>query len=191
MQTKIKLFMDYLRFSKKRKLEADRILKETNLFNRLKKFGKIKLIGSYFLDLMIKPDIDFALRVRKNSEIDGIIKEIIGVSKEIKNISLKKIVDRRKFGLNGKSLHLYYHGKDLWGIDIFVSTNDFRAYNKLGKKIKDKITPKKKRDILKLKYYFYKKGKKVHGVPYNIYISVLENKVSNLEELYQYLSKKD
>ena len=77
--------MDYLKFSKKRKQEADRILNETNLFNRLKKFGKVKQIGSYFLDLMVKPDIDFALRVKKDSEIDTTIKSILEMSKEIKN----------------------------------------------------------------------------------------------------------
>ncbi len=181
--------MDYLKFSKKRKQEADKILKETDLVNRLKEFGKVKQIGSYFLDLMVKPDLDFALKVKTNSEIDKAIKSILEISKEIKNISFKKIVDRKKFGLDGKSLHLYYSGKDLWGIDIFVSTKDFGEYNKLGRKVKDKITPKKKRDIIKLKYYFYKKNKKVKNIPYCIYISVLEGKVHNLKELYEYLEE--
>jgi hypothetical protein len=183
--------MNYLRFSKKRKQEADRILKETDLFNKLKKFGKVKQIGSYFLDLMVKPDLDFGLRVKKNSEINNTIKSILEMSKEIEKISFKKIVDRRKFGLDGKSLHLYYHGRTLWGIDIFVSTNDFREYNKLGRKVKEKITPKKKRDIIKLKYYFFKSKKKVKNIPYCIYISVLEGKVRTLKDLHNYLKEND
>lgn len=181
--------MDYLKFSRNRKLEADRILKETELFKKLEKFGKVKQIGSYFLNLMIKPDIDFALRVKKDSEIDKKIKEILKMSKSIKNISFKKIVDRKKFGLNGKSLHLYYHGKELWGIDIFISTEDFSDYNKIKRKVDNRITPKKKKNILKLKYYFYKNNKKEKGIPFRIYISVLDNDISNLRELYQYLKK--
>ncbi len=179
--------MDYLKFSKKRKQEADGILNETNLFNRLKKFGKVKQIGSYFLDLMVKPDIDFALRVKKESEIDKTIKSILEMIKEIKNVSFKKIVDRRKFGLDGKSLHLYYHGKDLWGIDIFVSTKNFTEYTKLKRMVNKKITPEKKRNIIKLKYYFFKKNEKVKNIPYCIYISVLEGRVKTLNDLYKYL----
>ena len=179
--------MDYLKFSKKRKQEADRILNETNLFNRLKKYGKVKQIGSYFLDLMVKPDIDFALRVKKESDIDKTIKSVLETSKEIKNVSFKKIVDRKKFGLDGKSLHLYYHGKDLWGIDIFVSTKDFTEYTKLKRIVAKKITPEKKRNIIKLKYYFFKKNEKVKNIPYCIYISVLEGKVKTLNDLYKYL----
>lgn len=182
--------MNYLQFSKKRKQEADRILKETSLFNILKKFGKVKKIGSYYLDLMIKPDIDFALRVKKDSDIDKTINSILEISRKINNISFKKIVDRKKIGLDGKSLHLEYNGKDLWGIDVFISTKDFSEYNKIKRKVRNKITPTKKNNILKLKYYFYKKNKKIHGVPFNIYISVLDEGISNLKELYEYLERK-
>jgi hypothetical protein len=180
--------MDYIQFSKNRRLKAKNILKETNLFNTLTEFGKVKLIGSYFLDLMIKPDIDIALRVKKNSEINAIIESIRAKIKNLDKVSFKKIVNRRKFGLNGKSLHLYYHEKDLWGIDVFISTEDFSVYNKLKRKVKNKITPKKKKDILRLKYYFYKQNKKVKNIPYYIYVSVLDGKVHNLHELNKYLA---
>lgn len=181
--------MDYLRYSKKRKLEADKILQATNLFNRLKEFGKVKQVGSYVLDLMVKPDLDFVLRVKKKSEIDKTIKKIKEMSKDIDKVSFKKVVDREKLGLYGKSIHLHYYSKDIWGIDILVTIKDFKVYNELSRKVKNKIIPKKRRDIIKLKYYFYKNKKKVKNIPYCIYVSVLEGKVSNLKELYEYLDK--
>jgi len=181
--------MDYLKYSKKRKLEADRILKETNLFNKLKKFGKVKQVGSYFLDLMVKPDLDFVLKLKKDSEINKTIKLIKKEVREIKNLSLKKTVDRIKLGLKGKSLHFYYSDKDIWGIDILVTTKDFKAYNKIKNKVRDKINPKKKINILKLKYSFYK-NKRLKNTSYSIYKSVLDENVSNLKEFYNYLKNK-
>ncbi len=166
--------MDYLKYSKKRRQEAIRILYETDLFNRLKRFGKVKQIGSYALDLMVKPDLDFALRIKRFSDIDKVIRQILEMSKDIINISFKKVVDRRKLGLDGKSLHLYYHDKDLWGIDIFVSTKNFSEYDKISKMVKDNITLKKKKEILRLKYLAYKSKKKVKNNSYPIYLSVLD-----------------
>lgn len=170
-------------------MEANDILKETGLLDKLKRFGEIKQIGSYFLDLMVKPDIDFALRVNKNSEVDMVIEKIREICEGIDNVSFKKITDGRKWGLEGKSVHFYYHGEELWGFDIIISDKDFREYDKLKKKVEDNITQEKKRDILKLKYHFYKNKKKIKNIPYCIYVGVLDGKVSNLEELYEYVGE--
>ncbi|MBS3084026.1 hypothetical protein J4423_04440 [Candidatus Pacearchaeota archaeon] len=182
--------MDYLKYSKNRKLEADRILKETNIFNKLKQFGKVKRVGSYSLNLMIKPDLDFVLKVRKSSEINKTIKLIKKEVGEIKNLSLKKTVDRTKLGLKGKSLHFYYYDKDIWGIDILVTTKDFKEYNKIKNKVINKINPKKKINILKLKYSFYK-NKRLKNTSYSIYKSVLDENISNLKEFHNYLKNKN
>ena len=136
--------MDYFKYSKNREQEADRILKETNLLNKLKQFGEVKQVGSYFLDLMVKPDLDFVLRVKKSSEIDKTIKLIKKAVKKIKHLSHKKTVDRTKLGLNGKSMHFYYRCKDIWGIDILVTTKNFKEYYKIKNKVINKITPRKK-----------------------------------------------
>lgn len=178
--------MNYLKFSKKRRAEADEILKKTDLFNQLKKLGEVRSTGSYSFDLMIKPDIDFVIRVKNKNEVDKIIKKIAALSKKIDKIRIKKIVDRKKWKLNGKSIHLIYHDKEEWGIDILVTIDDFSSYNKLDRKLKDKMTYAKKKAILKLKYYFYKKKMKAPGTTYGIYTAVLDKNIRDIED---YLSR--
>jgi len=179
--------MDYLKFSKNREKEANKILMETNLFSLLRRFGKVKRIGSYSLGLMIKPDIDFVVKVKNYSDIQKTIKEILKLYKQIPKLKLKKIVDRNNLGLKGKSIHFEYPDNDVWGIDVLVSTNDFRAYEKLKAKVNNKITPQKKKIILNLKYHFFKKKDKVKNTSYPIYISVLDGKVKNIKDFYKYL----
>ena len=45
--------------SKRIKVQADRILKESGIIEILKDYGEIKIGGSYPLDVMLRPDLDF------------------------------------------------------------------------------------------------------------------------------------
>ena len=44
--------------SRRMKVQADRILKESKLVEILQGYGEVKILGSYALDLMLRPDLD-------------------------------------------------------------------------------------------------------------------------------------
>ncbi len=47
-----------IEISKSLHLDADHLLKKSDLINKLSKYGKVSITGSYDLDLMMDGDID-------------------------------------------------------------------------------------------------------------------------------------
>ena len=60
--------MDLLQFSKKQRIKAAKLIKETNILKILKQVGKPSIFGSYEHDLMYDPDIDINVKCRNPRE---------------------------------------------------------------------------------------------------------------------------
>ncbi len=60
--------MDLLQFSKKQKIKATKLIKETNILKILKQVGEPSIFGSYEYDLMYDPDIDINVKCKNPRE---------------------------------------------------------------------------------------------------------------------------
>jgi hypothetical protein len=134
------------------KEEGRKILEDDGLLDILSKYGKVQIVGSYDLDLLIKPDIDISICVDK-FDIDRYFSLCSEITKKLKPSRVKYIdqsLQKLPFPFEeGYFLGLHIPRKDIvWTIDGWVFTpeifNERVAYHN---RIKQKLN-KDTREIL-------------------------------------------
>jgi hypothetical protein len=173
----------------KLKQEADFLLENLKLISLLSQSGKVTFTGSYYLDLMIYPDID--LYVSK-VPIDKIFK----ITSEITNSDLVSEVrfhkeDKPPFngGLYLKFYLNYGDWKRPWKIDIwFLEDKVIDEQMKEMHRFKEKLTPELKEKILAYKFSIINKE---HRTPmysgYFIYKAFIDKELTDFDEVTKYL----
>jgi hypothetical protein len=161
-----------------------------NLDELLSRYGEAHLVGNVALGTTVKPDIDYSIYLER-AKWPGVIA----------NIKL----DFEKFGLtNFHERELKESGKYLlsfdfeddssakWSIDVTLTekSGDYLtdSYQFLLD-FKDNFTKQKIAQILPLKKYFYKKGMLKNSMSYYIYRAVIDENVSTVNEMYDYLKR--
>ncbi|MDD5331882.1 MAG: hypothetical protein PHE43_03635 [Candidatus Nanoarchaeia archaeon] len=177
--------MNYIQYSKRREKEAVRIMDALNIQNQIPISCKIIPVGSFSLHTMIKPDLDFVIKVSDGKHVKLAISALHRFFKKDNKFFNISIEDRPS--LAGKSIHAQYKSKSNWKFDILVSTNNLKKYYELKNLIDKKMTPDKKRIILNLKYYFYMKRLYVPALSMHIYDAVLKKNIKNTREFISYL----
>ena len=180
--------------------EATEILNKLNLLDFLSKFGNAKVIGSVALGLMTWRDIDIDMVVDELKEEDYFqVAQYLFSNPEVKRLILSdNRVLSEKLKAQGIPESMYLgvfvkaNGDDEWKIDIrFVKDSLVRA-EKYIDEIKSKLNDENKKIILEIKNVICAHpkyiNKEIFGV--DIYNSVLEGKVKNLDEFREYLSNK-
>jgi len=153
--------IDLVKFSNSLHLEADALLKKTDLIKKLSKYGEVRISGSYDLNLMMDGDIDLFV-INKN------------FSKKKSVHILQDLIIKNDFGgylyydWSTRS-HIgfpkgYYIGlktefkKRKWKVDVWLVNETFKPTEKLVNSIKSKLNKKNISTILRLKYNAKKQG---------------------------------
>jgi hypothetical protein len=173
------------------KQEADFLLEELNMVPVLSQHGKITFTGSYYLDLMIYPDIDLyvsKIPVNKVFEIAG----KFASSELVSEVRFQKEFEPPLDGGLYLKLYVNYGAWERpWKIDIWF-LDDSVIYNQMNDmhRFKEKLTPKLKEQILSYKYSVLTE---THRTPmysgYFIYKAFLDEGISNFGDVTNYLNR--
>lgn len=180
------------------KKEADKILKESDLLNILKIYGEVKFVGSYALDVMLRPDLDVLVFSSKHdfSKLKETLKQIV-IKNYFQQICFANWVDFRKQDtLNGYYIQPQIKiGNNNWKLDIWLLTRDqYKPQTeRFAKLLKfEKKSEFKKLSILSLKNEFRKGSKYIKPIDGKlIYEAVLEKGVQNKPDFMKYLKSKN
>ena len=176
--------------------QAYEILKKLGLIDLLSKYGNPVIVGSLALGLMTWEDIDIDLEVKDDFKDQDYFQIVQYIFKH-GNIKQVILIDNRKKLEPGRPRSMYIgiilenSQKKRWKIDIrILSGNDGWAQDDIDK-IKSRLTPSVIKNILKIKKDAAKHPKyrkEISSV--DIYTSVLDKDVKDLDGFKKYLSEK-
>lgn len=188
--------MDLLKRSDEVKKEADKLLNESKLPQILSQYGDVRATGSYPLNVMLRPDLDFLVVAEKNDRNKAfeIVTEIIR-SNYFEEVDFVNHVDfRQSGGITGFYIQpRVVIGERKWKLDIWLmDEKDFRPYTQeFLDLIKDDPDSQKRMAILKLKDEMSEGSKYIKGVDGKlIYEAVLKNGVRTEEEFKRFMQEK-
>ncbi len=191
---------------------ADWVLEQINLIQLLSKYGEVKIVGAKALGLMVARDIDISILVPEiNIKIWQQIVNQLMITKNVRKVTAVDEYyydDKNIYNLyNGKKYSLYIEMDSLlgpdqdkhnpWEIQIHLITVD-KFDKTILENIKSKLDEKTRLTILKLKWWANQVNRellykscghfKIHSVW--IYEAVLNNEISEISELINYLKNK-
>lgn len=183
--------MDPLERSVVIRQEADYVLAQVGLFESLAICPRVILHGSYYLDVMIYPDIDLyisklsieqvltiGIKLAKRDRVRAIVFEKSSDPEMGNGLYLKARVDHGEWGR-------------LWKIDIW-SLDDNIIDQKMGemKKFKDKLTPALREQIIQYKASIMTPQKRTPMYSgYFIYKAFLDEGLTDHKQVSAYLRK--
>ena len=185
--------MNYFEKQKKLHKQADKILKDLNLMEVLKKYGNPKIVGSYALELMSWPDIDIVVVTEPNYKQ---YLDLVTYLFKKENVYSLNLQDFRKSIFPDRPQGIYcgisYLVKPniFWKIDVWFMA-DVKALD-IVNEVKSKLTDTNREIILKIKNEMREKtkyGKEVSGI--DVYQAVLDNGVKDLKGFRQYLKQQN
>lgn len=169
--------LDLLKLASSLKLEANLLLKKTQLIDKLTKYGKVVISGSYALDLMVDGDIDLFI-INKKIDKEGSLKILNDLIRQddFNGYMYYDWTKRRHEGFpNGYYLGLKTNFKNRkWKIDIWLLKSPYKKAEKLMNFVLDHLNEQNKKTILKLKHQA--KTKKLDLKSSEIYKQVLYEK---------------
>jgi hypothetical protein len=175
------------------KVLGNKILYKEGLYNILSKLGNPQIVGSYDLDLLVKPDIDIYIPVDKY-DIERYFEVCTEIANRIKPIRMKYIdqsiaqFEEFKFE-TGYFLGINFKRDNIrWSIDVWLFTKDiFKEKIAYHNSIKEKINEINRKIIIEIKSSIYK-NPNYRSV--DLYESVLFDNVKSLEDFHKWYEKK-
>lgn len=175
-------------YSQKIKLEADKLLEETQLHALLEQYGKVDLGGSYVYDLMVDRDLDFGVAVKEiTPEIRAKIASTFASQTWAYGVNVTDRVNFEPLSNLGAPRGLFLgltipFPVDRWNIDIWFIVADALPTDAMASLI-SKATEAQKDTILQIKYELMSTGKKSKGITSaEVYKAVLNNGVKTTKE---------
>lgn len=175
--------------SAKLRQEADAILREIKLHDILSSYGRVVPTGSYFLDLMMYPDIDLYMsrvsiaqifeiggRLSRSELVYQVIFEKSRIPQLPRGLYLKPRIDYGDWGRPWKI--------DIWSLDDTVIDEKMETV----RRFKERMTVDLQRQILQYKYSILTDK---HRTPtysgYFVCKAFIEEGLSDFQEVTQYL----
>ncbi len=171
----MKIKADLIKISKSLRLDADSLLKKSDLINKLSKYGKVSITGSYDLDLMMDGDIDiFIINKNLNKEKSISILNDLITDGYFNGYLYFDWTKRKHEGFpKGYYVGLKTNVKDIkWKVDIWLIKDVYRPAEKLMNFVRTNLNKKNKKIILDLKYKA--KTKNLNLRSSDIYMKVLK-----------------
>ena len=169
----------------KRKKQADRILYEFGLLEKLKDYGAPHIVGSYRMDMMAWNDLDIDIE-NDHVTVDSLYDLSQYIIKTFRPVwyEAKEAQDE-----SGKTV--WFHGfettitGELWNVDLwFFDKNKIEKAKKYCDNIKERMTPEQKeasvsikKELISRNLYSFDKYKSM-----DVYEAVLEHQVKNAKE---------
>lgn len=175
------------------KTSGNKILNEEGLLEILNTLGKVQIVGSYDLDLLIKPDIDIAIG-GEEYDIEKYFSACTEIAKRIKPIRIKYI-DQSVAQFDAFPFDTgYFLGINLkrdginWSIDGWVFTREiFEERVAYHNEIKERLNEENREILMNIKDLIYN-NPNYRSV--DLYKAVLFDEVESLEEFKEwYMSK--
>ena len=177
--------------NEERKKQADVLLYEIGLLNKIKEYGEPHIIGSYRMDIMAWNDLDIDI-LNNQMSIDKLYELSRFTFK-----AFKPIWYEAKQETNSEGETIWFHGFEtmitgtLWNVDLwFLDEKTILKAEKYCDHISEKIKSnqtyaeiifKIKETLIGNKQYGY--GKYTSN---NVYKAVLEHKVKSVDEFFNY-----
>ncbi len=181
---------DLFQISDEFKRQADQILYDSRIVELFSTYGEVKLVGSYPLNVMFRPDLDIYVLVKKYNfkKVTQIISDLISKN-YFQQICFANWQDfSRDKGIKGYYLEPKINiGNNRWKLDIWFMTED--QYEPHTERfldlMKKSLNPEETRQtILKFKDYFHEGEKYKNGVNGRmIYNAILLKGIKTPEEL--------
>ena len=177
--------------SRKLRKEADEVLKMIDLRRHCAPIGEVVPTGSYYMDLMMYPDIDLYLP-------HTTIEKLFALAAKFANIKCVKEVVFQK-GDKGDLAGGYYlkpiveHGNwgRRWKVDIWsLSISIIEKKNKHLRKLKERMTSQQRKLILEYKYRILTDQRRTpmfSGI--YIYRAVIDHGMTDYKKITKYLKE--
>ncbi len=174
------------------KEEGRKILEDEGLIEILNSYGETKIVGSYDLDLLVKPDIDISISVNK-LDVDKHFAISLEIAKKLKP-SWVKYIDQSIYKLPFPFTEGYYLGLRIprndivWEIDCWAFTPEtFKERVVYHNSIKEKINQTNREILLEIKKEI------CHSPSYisvDLYNAILFEDVASLPEFLTWYRRK-
>ncbi len=170
--------------------EAQEIIAALDLFSLLSRYGKVRLVGSVALDLIVKLDIDLHLLVATHdllSVVDGIYHPLL----ERPQVHEVRITDWRQEGGVKIGIDAYPSRSGDWSIDLWVTDRPEATAFALVDDLKSRLRREHREVILALKHHYHQGGLLRQGLSLLIYRAVLDGGVRSVDEFEVWRGKAD
>lgn len=178
----------------RRKMQANRLLYEFGLFEKLKEYGTPHIIGSYKMDLMAWNDLDLDICIESMS-IEKIYELTSFIISRFKPCWYEA---KQEVGSEGKNV--WFHGfetlipGELWNVDIwFFDSETINKAEKYSDSIINQVknNEKMKKSIIQIKQCLIEKGLYNHEkfISIDVYKAVIDMGIQNVEEFLQRYQK--
>lgn len=136
-------------------VDADVLLKKTELVEKLSKYGEVSISGSYDLDLMMDGDIDLLIinkNIDKQKSVD--ILQALILQDDFNGYLYYDWTKRKHVGFpKGYYIGLKTDFRERkWKVDVWLVKEIYKPTEKLMSFIKSNLNEKNKKIILDLKY---------------------------------------
>lgn len=191
--------MDVRKKAKKLHKEADKLLYKQGLHDILKKHARVFYTGSYYLDLMVWPDIDIYISIFDDPFDKQIFFEIGNQLAQLPQVISLKFQDHHTYPHKLLPDGLYWNirinndqFKTPWKVDIWALDSDSieQALQDI-EQIKQQLNEQNRLKILKIKESLInEKGRTPILSGYHIYQAILFKGITDRDEIVRYLKKK-
>jgi hypothetical protein len=194
---------ELLQESKRIKAQADKILRESGIVEILSTYGEVKIAGSYALDVMLRPDLDFYVVTEKHdwNKMLEIYSEIMKLKyfREIYFMDWLNFENKQAGSIEEwiPPFRGYYFAcvipveDQRWKMDIWLVTSEYAQAMETTnyfKELLDNADESKKIAILEIKNAMRQGKKYLNGVDGRlIYKAVLENNISTPDDFKEFL----
>jgi len=192
--------MHALENSKNIRLEADELIYKNGLNEVLTTYGDVFYTGSYYLDVMAWPDIDIEIVLNSDSIDLDLFFEMGKALAKLPNVASMKFDNSINFRtLETLPVGYYWKlvidrgtGNKPWKVDLWAM--DPKAVDEhisLMDKILDDMTDDSRKTIIEIKHALLTKDGRTPVLSgYYIYQAVLYEKLTELNDVVEYLRKK-
>ena len=181
--------------SKSIKKNIDNLIYKKGLNNILQSYGQIFYTGSYYLDVMIWPDLDIEMSLNPDPfSLKAFFEIGEKIADKFKVLSMT-FYNRIDFPINEKGLYwniLININENNYNIDLWSFPKDILKQNISNmNNLKKRLTEKNKDKILKIKSLLLNnQGQTPKFSGYNIYQAILNNNLEKKDEILNYLKEK-
>ena len=169
--------------------EADFIIQEVNLYEVLSPYGRIVPTGSYFLNLMMYPDIDLYISKVSINQLFEIGAQLASSEKVFQVVFEKSRTPRLPGGLYLKPRIDYGDWGRFWKVDIWsLEDSVIEEMMKEVYRFKQEMTERLREQILKYKYSVLTAGNRTPMYSgYFINKAFIDEGLSDLGDVTRYL----